>query len=248
MVAVMRQADQLHAARQARAAARGSLASGSSGRGGGHRSRRLGDAQQPQALRHFLQHRARTSCRPASDNPSSSARRRYRRCRAPCRAAPRPSRRSIALGYSVVCLLPEKRSSSLLTIRRGPLACVTSTSATPELCVPGSAEAGEIHGLAAREFRRAHARAAHWRIPSRADGSRLAPSSSPPAIARSGSRPPRGSDFADQFVCPVSSLCNLWPRNHVKPWRQDASTTIGVRQQRLCMGGVRRHYHRRGRA
>ena len=43
-----------------------------------------------------------------------------------------------ARGYSVVCLLPEKRSSSLFTIRRGPLACVTSTSATPELCVPGS--------------------------------------------------------------------------------------------------------------
>ena len=42
-----------------------------------------------------------------------------------------------ATGYSVVCLLPEKRSSSLLSIRRGPFAWVTSTSATPELCVPG---------------------------------------------------------------------------------------------------------------
>ena len=51
-----------------------------------------------------------------------------------------------------MCLLPEKRSSSLLTIRRGPLACVTSTSATPELCVPGGPEPGEINGLAALQF------------------------------------------------------------------------------------------------
>ena len=84
------------------------------------------------------------------------------------RAASPPSRRSTVFGYSVVCLLPEKRSSSLLTISRGPFACVTSTSARPELCVPGGAEAGEIDRLARARACRGHARSAHRRIPSRA--------------------------------------------------------------------------------
>jgi len=48
-----------------------------------------------------------------------------------------PSRLSIARrGNSVVCLLPEKRSSSLLQMIFGPVSRETSTSATPVLWIP----------------------------------------------------------------------------------------------------------------
>ena len=59
------------------------------------------------------------------------------------RSGPRPARRSIATSSSidwsgnlVVWRSPENRSSSLLQISFGPRWRVTSTSATPELCVP----------------------------------------------------------------------------------------------------------------
>src|ERR1035437_10200163 len=49
-----------------------------------------------------------------------------------------PQRASIDIcGYLLVCLTAEKRSSSLLKSRRGPLR-VTSTSATPELWMPAA--------------------------------------------------------------------------------------------------------------
>ena len=58
-----------------------------------------------------------------------------------------------------MCLLPEKRSSSLLTISRGPCACVTSTSARRRIMRAGCAEACEIDRLAARKL------VAHMRDP-----------------------------------------------------------------------------------
>ena len=62
----------------------------------------------------------------------------------------RPTMASIdALGYSVVCLLPEKRSSSLLTMMRGPAFCVTSISAIAGVVHARGGEAGDVDGLAA---------------------------------------------------------------------------------------------------
>jgi hypothetical protein len=42
----------------------------------------------------------------------------------------------IAAWNSVVCFLPEKRSSSLLQMILGPVSRETSISATPVLCIP----------------------------------------------------------------------------------------------------------------
>ena len=107
-----------------------------------------GYQQQSEAAGRFLEHRSRQGREqhriiPGCDDSGDVA-----------DVAPdRTQRSTIASidcrGYSVVCLLPEKRSSSLLTMMRGPPACVTSISATPVLWVPDAAKPSDINGLAA---------------------------------------------------------------------------------------------------
>ena len=114
---------------------------------------------QLETLRQFLDHRARQRAGQRRIIPAREPGIDIADIAAHAPAASPPSRRSTAFGYSVVCLLPEKRSSSLLTISRGPCACVTSTSASAGIMRAGSAEAGEIDRLAAREL------VAHMRDP-----------------------------------------------------------------------------------
>ena len=124
-------------------------------------------------------------------------------------ATSRPMPRSVATtasieacGYSVVCLLPEKRSSSLLTISRGPFASSLRPALRPNYAYREPPTPRDRPSRRAPAFR-GPPQSAGWQNPNRAGGSPRQPWLGQRASVPREIRRRRAAGAAGQFVSSV---------------------------------------------